>query len=121
MLLKLRPALLFFAALSVTSLAPAQADPSSEPLLSVTSATVPTVAVEELIDPQGEPQLSVPADEAPATEALPSAETAPLKPTGDLSSMVAQLRSADAGSREVECLATGIYFESKSEPLAGQL
>jgi spore germination cell wall hydrolase CwlJ-like protein len=49
------------------------------------------------------------------------AETAPLKPTGDLSSMVAQLRSADAGSREVECLATGIYFESKSEPLAGQL
>jgi spore germination cell wall hydrolase CwlJ-like protein len=35
--------------------------------------------------------------------------------------MVAQLRSADAGSREVECLATGIYFESKSEPLAGQL
>jgi N-acetylmuramoyl-L-alanine amidase len=121
MLLKLRPALLFFAALSVTSLAPAQADPSSEPLLSVTSATVPTVAVEELIDPQGEPQLSTPADEAPATESLPMAETAPLKPTGDLSSMVAQLRSADAGSREVECLATGIYFESKSEPLAGQL
>ena len=26
-----------------------------------------------------------------------------------------------AGSRELECLATGIYFESKSEPLAGQL
>jgi len=35
--------------------------------------------------------------------------------------MVAQLRGADAGSRELECLATGIYFESKSEPLAGQL
>ncbi|QIK80002.1 cell wall hydrolase [Sphingomonas piscis] len=35
--------------------------------------------------------------------------------------MVAQLRSSDAGSRELECLAAGIYFESKSEPLAGQL
>ena len=27
----------------------------------------------------------------------------------------------DAGSRELDCLATGIYFESKGEPLAGQL
>jgi spore germination cell wall hydrolase CwlJ-like protein len=35
--------------------------------------------------------------------------------------MVAQLRSSDPGNRDLECLATGIYFESKSEPLAGQL
>jgi spore germination cell wall hydrolase CwlJ-like protein len=35
--------------------------------------------------------------------------------------MVAQLRAPDPGSHELECLATGIYFESKSEPLAGQL
>jgi spore germination cell wall hydrolase CwlJ-like protein len=35
--------------------------------------------------------------------------------------MVAQLRGSDPGSRELECLAAGIYFESKSEPLAGQL
>ena len=40
---------------------------------------------------------------------------------GDLASMVSQLRSSDAGSRELECLAGAIYFESKSEPLAGQL
>ena len=39
----------------------------------------------------------------------------------DLSSMVAELRTGEPGSREVECLATGIYFESKGEPLAGQL
>ncbi len=45
----------------------------------------------------------------------------PVKPTGDLASLVAQLRSSDPGSRELECLAVGIYFESKSEPLAGQL
>ena len=35
--------------------------------------------------------------------------------------MVAELRSSEPGSRELECLAVGIYFESKSEPLAGQL
>jgi spore germination cell wall hydrolase CwlJ-like protein len=35
--------------------------------------------------------------------------------------MVAQLRGPEAGSRELDCLATGIYFESKGEPLAGQL
>jgi spore germination cell wall hydrolase CwlJ-like protein len=35
--------------------------------------------------------------------------------------MVAELRSSDAGSRQLECLAAGVYFESKSEPLAGQL
>jgi spore germination cell wall hydrolase CwlJ-like protein len=31
------------------------------------------------------------------------------------------MRSSDAGSRELECLAGAIYFESKSEPLKGQL
>jgi spore germination cell wall hydrolase CwlJ-like protein len=35
--------------------------------------------------------------------------------------MVADLRGPEAGSHELECLATGIYFEAKSEPLAGQL
>lgn len=35
--------------------------------------------------------------------------------------MVAHLRGPEPGSRELECLATGVYFESKSEPLAGQL
>ena len=35
--------------------------------------------------------------------------------------MVDDLRGPDAGDHELECLATGIYFEAKSEPLAGQL
>ena len=43
------------------------------------------------------------------------------RPTGDLASMVAQLRSTEPGSRELECLAGAIYFESKSESLKGQL
>ena len=43
------------------------------------------------------------------------------KPTGDLADDGRATARSDAGSRELECLATGIYFESKSEPLAGQL
>ena len=107
------------AALTATIIAPARAGPSGEPLLPATSAVLPEVAVPELLDPKGEPILSEPQvmDDQDSDEiAQPVA-----KPTGDLSSMVAQLRASDAGSRELECLATGIYFESKSESLAGQL
>ena len=107
------------AALTATIIAPAQAGPSGEPLLPVTSASLPKVAVPELLDPKGEPTLSQP--EAAQTPADGDETEVAVKPTGDLTSMVAQLRSADAGSRELECLATGIYFEAKSEPLAGQL
>jgi spore germination cell wall hydrolase CwlJ-like protein len=48
-------------------------------------------------------------------------EAAEAAPSSDLPGLVAQYRSSDAGSRELECLAAGVYFESKSEPLAGQL
>jgi spore germination cell wall hydrolase CwlJ-like protein len=122
MLASFRSALLMVAALTGTLVAPAKAGPSGEPLLPATSATAPKVAVEELLDPQGQPTLSnSQADEAKTTS--PSEASAPLtvKPTGDLPEMVAQLRSADAGSHELDCLATGVYFESKGEPLAGQL
>jgi N-acetylmuramoyl-L-alanine amidase len=114
MLPSLRSALLVFAALSASSVAPAQVGPSAEPLLPVQSATLPSAVV-----PQPLEVLAPPA----AEESLQSDELAPLpvKPSNDLTSLVAQLRSPDAGSRELECLAVGIYFESKSEPLAGQL
>ena len=90
-------------------------------------ATLPKVAVPALLNSQGEPQLSdsktlTTEDQDSGDQAVDAAEAAaPVKPTGNLSAMVAQLRSSDADSREIECLATGIYFESKSEPLAGQL
>ena len=44
-----------------------------------------------------------------------------IDPSESLASMVADLRGPEAGSSELDCLATGIYFESKGEPLAGQL
>ena len=110
------------AALTATVIAPAKAGPSGEPLLPATVATQPKVAVQELLDPQGQPTLSQPeADETPATPDNADAIPAAVKPSGDLAAMVAELRSGDTGTHELDCLATGVYFESKGEPLAGQL
>ena len=113
-----RSALLIFAALSASSVAPAQVGPTSEPMDLATNNLPP-----RLITPQ---PLEI--DEVvpmPIVNELAPLADKPVKPsavpTGDLASLVAQLRGSDPGSRELECLAVGIYFESKSEPLAGQL
>jgi len=121
MLLSLRSALLVFAAVSGSSVAPAQVGPASEPSLPVSNASLPTV-----VAPQSPLSVEVPAPVDPLQALEGEEPTAPeaveaVKPTGDLASLVAQLRSSEPGSRELECLAVGIYFESKSEPLAGQL
>ena len=116
--------MLILAAASGSSVAPAQVGPTSSEAAVVTTS-LPKIVVPEPIDT---PTYSMDAEEASApvtpetaadrTEAL---TPVPVKPTGDLTSLVAQLRGSDPGSRDLECLAVGIYFESKSEPLSGQL
>ena len=110
------------AALTATIIAPAQAGPAAEPLVPAASESLPRVAVPDLLDPQDEPTLSQPqpVDTQSQTDSDATQQSA-VKPSGDLATMVAELRGPEAGSRELECLATGIYFESKSEPLTGQL
>src|SRR5688572_11600955 len=110
MLFSPRSALLIFTALSASSVAPAQVGPASEPMVLATTNVPPQVVTPQpiTIDP-------VPATENPIVDELaPLPETAakPARPTGDLATLVAQLRSSDPGSRELECLAVGIYFES---------
>jgi spore germination cell wall hydrolase CwlJ-like protein len=82
----------------------------------------------DILNPDAEPQLSGATD--PATTTTDTQTTEPeiaqpevptVKPSGDLPTLVAELRSSDPGSRELECLAVGVYFEAKSESLAGQL
>jgi spore germination cell wall hydrolase CwlJ-like protein len=111
----MRSALLILAGLSASSVAPAQVGPVSEPLLPMASASIP-----QMVTPQAITLEAPVAEEAEAPEA-DQPGVVPVKPTGDLASLVAQMRSSDPGSRELECLAVGVYFESKSEPLAGQL
>ena len=120
MVVSFRSAMLIFAAVSASSVAPAQVGPTSSEA-SVVTTSLPKIVVPEPIDT---PTYTMDADEASAPTAPDAAEAltpVPVRPTGDLSSLVAQLRSSDPGSRDLECLAVGIYFESKSEPLAGQL
>ena len=58
----------------------------------------------------------VPAEPVPAESAVP-----PVSKSASLATKVAELRATDPGTRELECLAAGVYFESKSESLAGQV
>ena len=102
--------------MSASSVAPAQVGPNVAPLMPAAASISPSVLARELL--RTSDQLSQPAVEDPIEEA-PEAEE--LDRTADLATLVSKLRSADPGSRELECLAVGIYFESKSEPLAGQL
>ena len=71
-------------------------------------------------------QVAPPSLIGPAPQAAPvfdQTETSEIKPIRgeSLTNMVARVRGASSTTRERECLATAIYFESKSEPLAGQL
>jgi spore germination cell wall hydrolase CwlJ-like protein len=95
--------------------------PSAEPLIATTSAAVPSMVTPVPLDlpPAVEAPAEQPAETQEAEEAVAGPE--PVKPTGDLKSLVAQLRSSEPGSRELECLAVGVYYESKGEPLIGQL
>jgi spore germination cell wall hydrolase CwlJ-like protein len=125
-LVSFRSALLICGALTVTTIAPARAGPTADSLIPATQATVAKVSIPELIDPDGQPQLSHPVPVTPDTSnddqnTAPATVQPAIDRSEDLASMVADLRSPDPGSHELDCLATGIYFEAKSEPLAGQL
>jgi spore germination cell wall hydrolase CwlJ-like protein len=122
MLTSLRSAMVICATLVTISVAPAQADPGAEPLIPATSASLPEIRVPELLDPRGEPELAQPVQPAEEPAVQPTQPQAPKVAAGaGLSDMVTQLMASQPGTRELECLATGIYFESKSEPLLGQL
>ena len=124
MLASLRSALLVLAVAGTSSVAPAKVGADSEPLIPTTSAALPTVVTPERIPYPVLPEPTDPVEtETPATDTNedPAIAPDPVKPSGDLASLVAQFRGTDPGSRELECLAVGVYFESKSEPLAGQL
>ncbi|HEX6741782.1 MAG TPA: cell wall hydrolase [Sphingomicrobium sp.] len=110
--------------MGATIVAPAQADTSNATLTPVTVASLPEVPVPDLLDPEGQPTLSGPGAQTttvPAVTTPAEPDAAPAHVSGDLASLVADYRGTEAGNRELECLAVGVYFEAKSEPLAGQL
>ena len=119
MLIPLRSALLIGAALSASSVGTAQVAPEAKPMAAAADLSLPT-----LVEPQPLNTETVVEAVASGDETLSTTDEA-AEPQVDasqsLAELVADLRGTEPGSREMECLAAGIYFESKSEPLAGQL
>lgn len=109
------------AALGAGSVAPAQVllAPATEQAVAAAAQTLnePLITTPLPADPLAPATVS--GSEEPAVPAEPKPEV--IARGASLSETVAKLRRTDAGSRELECLAAGVYFESKSEPLAGQL
>ena len=124
MSISIRTAITVFAALTGSSVAPAQVTEEAEPLIAAGSGVIPVPAVIQTIDNEV-PETSISIDPLAPLEddrvVAPEDEEPAIEPAKDLPTLVAQYRSSDPGSRELECLAVGIYFEAKSEPLSGQL
>lgn len=107
--------------MSASSVAPAQVGPESDPLLPAQTAMTSTDLAKQLL--RDSDQVAIPfAAEEPAEQSdSAEAEEPAVDTKADLATLVANLRGTEPGSRELECLAAGVYFESKGEPLAGQL
>jgi N-acetylmuramoyl-L-alanine amidase len=85
-----------------------------------TAAPVPTVQPAVLVTPITPLPAAIPAPSATvAPEADPAAGDVVAYPT--LAAAVAAQDASAASDEQLRCLATAIYFESKGEPLAGQL
>jgi len=119
MLIPFRSALLIGAALSASSVGTAQVVPETEPLVAAGTASLPTLIQPQPLDTDAVVNAVVTAEDP--LSPLTDSDEPEIKPAADLAGLVAQMRGTEPGSRELECLAIGVYFESKSEPLAGQL
>ena len=115
MFVSLRSALLVAATLTASSVAPAQLNAGSTPVPEQAAAdwTPLQVDVDQLLQESNDPLAPLAEEEQQPEDAI--------QPGATLAETVASMRGTDPGSRELECLAVGIYFEAKSESLAGQL
>jgi len=120
MLIPLRSALVIGAALSASSVGVAQVAPEAEPMVAVETASLPTLVEPQVLDTDSVVDAVASGDAPLSSPDAEDGDTA-VDSSQSLSDLVAAMRSSDPGSRELECLAVGVYFESKSEPLAGQL
>ena len=86
------------------------------PIGSASGATLlpPSVESEALVEAQ---TVITPAVDLPGTSVRSGIET----PSASLTTLVQRYAGATADGSELNCLATAVYFESKGEPLAGQL
>ncbi len=123
MFVSVRTVLLLVAAMASAAVAPAQVitgkvTPVSASMM--TQASLPSPTSGALAPTPLDPPAAI---QGTAIGDIDQQNAAEIKtvPGETLLAMVSRLGSRDAASRERACLATAIYFEAKSEPLAGQL
>ena len=123
MINSVRVALFVCAAVSAAQVAPAEAPETAEPLIGYGSSVLPAEAVIRPIVVTNElPQYTLDPLAPLEEEQVEEVEQAEIvDPELTLAEKVSELRGTDPGDEQMECLAAGIYFESKGEPLAGQL
>lgn len=112
-------------ALAAGSVAPARVAPgaveSVKPTALAMNEKLPSAIPPAVLEPKADTPAQPEATVEPFEPAEPvEAEAPKVSRSASLAEKVAKLRGAVPGSRELECLAVGIYFESKSESLAGQ-
>jgi spore germination cell wall hydrolase CwlJ-like protein len=93
------------------------AGPSQAWEINAVPVTAPLIA--EAPAPVAAPEA--PAEPAPAPVAKPAGEVEAPAARKSLFKLVAELASASTSDAQHECLAGAVYFESKGEPLTGQL
>jgi N-acetylmuramoyl-L-alanine amidase len=119
MLHSIRRAAILVACLAASSVAFAESagNPASpEPLIIAGSNAFPNVVMAQPISAEV-PVMPAVLNTSPPAPVLPGSSSSSAK----LADLVARMRSSTVSDRQLECLAGAIYFESKSEPLAGQL
>ena len=121
-----RSLLVLGAALCTVEMAPASDAVGVAPMVIAESNETPVTAIPAVISPEkllidNVEERFIPDTHVDPQESPLAAEEDDSDLPEDLSGMVAEMRSTEAGSDQLECLAGAIYFESKSEPLKGQL
>lgn len=119
-------ALMLGATASADSAVPQSSEASAAPIMELASEGNPSALRGELtpavVTTFSNADLPLGDEPAPAepVEPVDAASAPPVRST-NLAELVASHRSSEPGSRQLECLAGAIYFESKSESHAGQL
>lgn len=82
--------------------------------LPLTEETMPVFVSEEVVQP-------LPEQPAPETSPVPDSASAAVSQASSLKQLIADVPTPGSLSPEMECLAGAIYFESRGEPMDGQL
>lgn len=118
----LRMALFVAAAVTTSSVAPAKTGPDLEPIAFEGSAILPaTVIANPALDGVALDPITIDTVSLLTEDAIDTAEAIEPELPTDLNGLVANFAGTTPRDAQMDCLARAVYFESRGEPLLGQL